>query len=201
MDGTYGASLSLTAAAPQDILKQTASAGVATTAAKADHKHQIQTAAPGGLIVGLSNFEGAATSLARSDHSHSIALTSQQYNAATSSATITSPFPTFIQLDPPGCVIALPGAGVYLINFGCNFSNSANNQNNYFQLHAGAGFPGTVIPNTLRQNRVNTNNIPASMEISVMYTAVAATNIYVGAAVGANTMTVTEHNLLALRIQ
>jgi len=47
----------------------TATQGVATTAARADHKHAIVAAAP--LVrVGMAHVEGTAASFARSDHAH-----------------------------------------------------------------------------------------------------------------------------------
>ena len=59
----------LTGAAPADVTKAAAAVGVATTAARADHKHDVTTAAV--VAVGTANTEGSATSLARSDHVHS----------------------------------------------------------------------------------------------------------------------------------
>ena len=67
---TWDPSTSLTANAPADVTKSTAVIGVATTAARSDHKHNISTAAP--LNVGNANTEGSATSLARSDHVHAL---------------------------------------------------------------------------------------------------------------------------------
>lgn len=62
----------LTSSAPADVTKATAVVGVATTAARADHKHNISTATASTLTVGGSNAEGSATSLARSDHTHAL---------------------------------------------------------------------------------------------------------------------------------
>ena len=62
----------LTSSAPAAVTKAAASVGVATTAAKADHKHDVSTASAGGLSVGGSSSEGSATSLARSDHAHAL---------------------------------------------------------------------------------------------------------------------------------
>lgn len=59
----------MTSDAPADVTRATAAAGVAEEAARADHKHDVSTAAPS--TVGTANAEGAATSLARSDHVHS----------------------------------------------------------------------------------------------------------------------------------
>lgn len=54
-----------------------ASAGVATTAARSDHRHAIVAAAPGSIVPGDVASEGSATSFARSDHTHAQALEDQ----------------------------------------------------------------------------------------------------------------------------
>jgi len=56
-------------AAPADVTKAAASAGAATTVARADHKHDVSTASAIELT-DSTNSEGTATSLARSDHTH-----------------------------------------------------------------------------------------------------------------------------------
>ena len=58
----------LTATAPVAVTKAAAAVGVATEAARQDHKHDVTTAAPSSI--GTANSEGSATSLARSDHVH-----------------------------------------------------------------------------------------------------------------------------------
>jgi len=68
LDGIASGAAALTASAPANVTKAAAAVGVATDAARADHKHDISTAAPSS--VGTANSEGAATSLARSDHVH-----------------------------------------------------------------------------------------------------------------------------------
>jgi hypothetical protein len=62
----------LTAAAPADVTKAAAAVGVATDAARADHKHDITTATAGAATPGDAATEGTATTLARSDHQHSL---------------------------------------------------------------------------------------------------------------------------------
>lgn len=62
--------VALTASAPADVTKVAAAVGVATDAARADHKHNVSTAAPAATGVSTASAEGSATSLARSDHSH-----------------------------------------------------------------------------------------------------------------------------------
>lgn len=56
--------------APADVTKAAAVIGVSGEPARADHKHDVSTAAAG-EITDSTNAEGAATSLARSDHTHS----------------------------------------------------------------------------------------------------------------------------------
>jgi hypothetical protein len=58
----------LTSTPPVNVSKSAAVVGGATDAARSDHKHDIDTAAP--VNVGVANVEGGATSLARSDHVH-----------------------------------------------------------------------------------------------------------------------------------
>lgn len=61
--------LALTSSSPATITRATSVVGIATAAARADHKHDIATAAPSS--VGTANDEGTSTSLARADHVHS----------------------------------------------------------------------------------------------------------------------------------
>jgi len=56
--------------APADVTKAAASAGASADFSRADHKHDISTAAA--TSIGNANAEGSATSLARSDHNHLI---------------------------------------------------------------------------------------------------------------------------------
>jgi hypothetical protein len=78
---------------PVDVDKSAASAGVALTLSRSDHKHDASTAAPpaGAVAVGNASAEGAATTLARSDHTHAVAagvpVTTATANAAGAAAT------------------------------------------------------------------------------------------------------------------
>jgi hypothetical protein len=67
---TTGASV--TSSAPANVTKSTAVVGTDTTAARADHKHDVSTATAVNLTVGGSSSEGASTSLARADHTHGL---------------------------------------------------------------------------------------------------------------------------------
>lgn len=64
----------LTAAAPAAVTKAAASAGTASDAARADHKHDVSTASTAATAVqaGGAAAEGSATTLARSDHIHQV---------------------------------------------------------------------------------------------------------------------------------
>jgi len=68
LDGIATGAAALTSTAPEDVTKDTAAVGIATTAARADHKHNVSTGTASSI--GTSNSEGSATSLARSDHGH-----------------------------------------------------------------------------------------------------------------------------------
>jgi hypothetical protein len=61
-------------AAPANVTKAAAAAGTSDSPARADHKHDITTAAPT-TGIGGSNAEGSATSVARSDHNHALRTT------------------------------------------------------------------------------------------------------------------------------
>ena len=60
----------LTNSAPLDVTKAAAVVGDSTTAARANHKHDISTAAPAAKGVDTAAGEGSATTMARSDHWH-----------------------------------------------------------------------------------------------------------------------------------
>ncbi|MDD5082738.1 MAG: hypothetical protein PHU08_05130 [Dehalococcoidales bacterium] len=67
-----GDAAELSDTAPIDVLKQTASAGVATKASRQDHAHDVTTAVPSAAVDGGAADEGTATSLVRSDHKHAL---------------------------------------------------------------------------------------------------------------------------------
>ena len=48
------------------------SAGVATTAARSDHRHTVLTGSPAALTIGGAAADGASNSLARTDHAHAM---------------------------------------------------------------------------------------------------------------------------------
>ena len=69
------AGAALAVLAPVNVTKAAADVGLGVTAARDDHKHDIDTAAPGAGAVAVGNAaaEGAATTLARSNHQHAVA--------------------------------------------------------------------------------------------------------------------------------
>lgn len=75
-DGSWsvpsGTGPALSSSAPSDVTKASAAVGTASTSARADHKHDVSTAAAGTAAVGASAAEGTANSLARSDHAHAV---------------------------------------------------------------------------------------------------------------------------------
>jgi len=70
LDGvaTGATNTALTASAPENVTKATAGVGVATTAARADHKHDVTTGTP--VAIDGANAEGTSANLARADHVH-----------------------------------------------------------------------------------------------------------------------------------
>lgn len=92
LDAVASGAAALTPAAPENVTKATAVVGVATTAARADHKHDVATASASSLTPGGSNSEGSSTSLARADHTH--ALPAYGSSAATIAQGDDSRFPT-----------------------------------------------------------------------------------------------------------
>lgn len=95
LDGVATAAAALTASAPANVTKAAAAVGVATAAARADHKHDVTTAAPGagGVVAGGSASEGAATSLARSDHTHAVSVAAPVSIGTANSAGAAATFP------------------------------------------------------------------------------------------------------------
>lgn len=60
----------LSAVPPVNVNKSTALVGISTSAARSDHKHDIDTAAA--VTISTSNTEGVSSSLARADHTHQL---------------------------------------------------------------------------------------------------------------------------------
>lgn len=71
-----GGLVGVTTVTPVNVTKAAAAIGTSTQVAKADHKHDVTTAAAGSILVGDAAAEGVAASMARSDHKHALAAPS-----------------------------------------------------------------------------------------------------------------------------
>lgn len=71
-------------AAPVNVTKAAAAEGTSSLLARADHKHDVTTAAP--VAVGRANAEGSSSSLARADHVHDAPIAIVEKTAAFSLA-------------------------------------------------------------------------------------------------------------------
>jgi hypothetical protein len=108
----------ITAAAPANVTKFAASAGIVMEAARSDHKHDVTTAAPS--TTGTANAEGGATSLSRSDHIHIAAPPSQ---------IVESSAPTTTAAAGAGLMLGMsitPEAGTYCVWFEGDLFHSVN---------------------------------------------------------------------------
>lgn len=74
------ASVSLASSPPVNVTKSVALTGVSSFAARADHKHDVDTTIAGTIAIGDSAAEGIATTLARSDHVHALPSPSAPVN-------------------------------------------------------------------------------------------------------------------------
>lgn len=119
----------LATVAPADVTKDAAVIGVSTEAAKADHKHDISTAAP--VALGTANAEGSSTSLARADHVHISPLIQTTYDEIAVDTTTTST--TYVTLLSRNVTVT---AGTkLLIRFSaCSSLNTATDQTIFFRL-------------------------------------------------------------------
>lgn len=113
-----GTGLQLASAAPANVTKAAAAVGVGTTAARADHKHDITTAAPSN--VGVANAEGSASSLARSDHVHANNIRRGQATLASGTVTVANASITTNSRVIP--ILVTPGAGVSGTRYAVSYS-------------------------------------------------------------------------------
>jgi len=72
LDGMATGAAALTSTAPVNVDSGASAVGVATTAARQDHKHTVSINAPIALAIGGANVQGSNASLARSDHQHAM---------------------------------------------------------------------------------------------------------------------------------
>jgi hypothetical protein len=200
-NGGFSVPPALAAAPPVNVTKAAASAGVSVDAARADHKHDVTTAAPlAAMTTATATAEGAATSLARSDHAHAINV-SQQNTGASGLSNVTSANPIFLQLAAGVFELAL-GIGTYFISMSCRFTNNTNNGVSFFRLQTGSSFLlSAAVANSERYTRASTANAEGSIDIGMVLVVGAATNLYVGVSSNlASTVGVLDRTLTALRL-
>lgn len=96
---------------PTRVTKDSAVAGTSSAPARADHKHDVATAAPGRVAVGDKAAEGSASSLARSDHKHElsapeapVAVTRGEASAGTSETVARSDHKHDVSTGVPGAI-------------------------------------------------------------------------------------------------
>lgn len=197
IDGTYGATVGLTGAAPVNVTKAAASAGVGVTAARHDHKHDITTAAPVSIGTDTSNAEGAAVSLARSDHTHEVNVAQFSANQ-TAAVTVTIGAPQ--QVGTVGTFELAVPAGTYLIEFGAEFSNSGVNNDSVFNIRTGANF-GASVAITAANRNIRSAALGTGTLVHISIIAVlAATTIFVGGNTVGGTTTINDRTLMAIRL-
>jgi hypothetical protein len=121
----------LASTAPEDVTKTAAVVGVGTTAARADHKHDISTGVP--VAVGSANAEGSAISLSRSDHVHAprsgSVIQRVFYEQTTDTSTASTTFVTFVSQS-----ITTSANSRLLIHFDFSGRNTNNNPEIRFRI-------------------------------------------------------------------
>lgn len=216
----------LTSSAPANVTKATAVVGVATTAARADHKHDVSTAAPA-TGIGGANAEGSATTVARSDHNHALRETggptdltiaavpdgqflrrsgttivgsaSVPASATTVSAgtTVTTTSGTDALLS--GMTIT-PGAGTYLVMASLRVSQSTNVQSVFASIYTNNGVTPVQVTNSERQYTSAATSAVVSLSLLCEVTVAAGVAIEVRWRRSANTGTCINRSLSVLRI-
>lgn len=129
--------------APVNVTKAAAAIGTSDEPARADHKHDVTTAAPIGTITPgvTANAEGAASSMARSDHTHFVAassLTTQNVNQNAVGNFVTA---SVVDVPITGLVLTLPAAATYLVGYSVVVGNSGGNEDVVVTAYGNAGVP------------------------------------------------------------
>jgi hypothetical protein len=124
------AGVPLASTAPADVTKAAAAVGVGTSAARADHKHDVTTAAAATVSTSSTDAEGAATSLARSDHVHQVTVTTGEISNTTSRTTTST---TAVLMT--GMTVT-PAAGTYLVIWSGSLTTAASTQNTTFSIYS-----------------------------------------------------------------
>ena len=176
--GSGGASL--TNSAPVNVTKSVAVVGVATTAARADHKHDVTTAAPS--AIGNANTEGSATSLSRSDHIHALGGT------VGGDLSGTLPNPTVVNFHIPGAttnsILYYNGTNWTILNAGQDgyvlTTHSVGAPPNWTSLPDGVGL-GVVSPIDVDKNASIVGVSARAAHEDHKHSVVTATAVSVGA--------------------
>ena len=153
----------LTSTAPVNVTKAAAAVGVATDAARSDHKHDISTAAAVALTAGGANAEGTATTMARSDHTHS--LPGYGTPVAVGTANAAGSATTFARSDH---VHATPFSAV---NAALAAANAAVNLNGQELTNIADGFSSPNSAATVGQLNNATASLPLKAYVDVATTA------------------------------
>lgn len=107
--GGGGGGVVITNTPPSNVDKSAAAVGILVTAARSDHKHNINTATA--TSIGSTNTEGSAVNLARSDHTH--AVTDLNITSQTQGSILYFNGSNWVRLSPStdGDVLTTHGAG------------------------------------------------------------------------------------------
>lgn len=174
-DARYQAVGSLGSGTPSTIEPDDAgTAGVSTSASRADHEHPAVASAPSDIGLAGTNTEGAATSFARSNHIHghnppacrvfhnanqSIAVSAVSQILAFNSER----YDTSTMHDPAANTkITIPTAGLYLVTAGVEFASNATGYRQIELLVGGATFIGI-------DNRTAVNGDTTKLNIATVY--------------------------------
>jgi hypothetical protein len=156
---TWQSVSTLTSTAPVNVDAADAAVGVGTTAARHDHKHDVNHAAP--VSTGSANADGTATTLALSDHVH-LALPVVTEVSMTSTITTNSTSDVLMT----GMTIT-PAAGNYMVWFTGDIYNNQSSSNMIADIWA-AGTVVTASERTLvSSNTTNHFNFATQAKVTV----------------------------------
>jgi hypothetical protein len=197
--GTGGLDAQLTVVAPVNVTKAAAAVGVSSFAARSDHKHDVNTAAPIATSTANTNQEGSSTSLARADHVHAAQVANVE---AFATGTTTTGSVAFVELPGVG-IVGVP-AGTYLLMADADIENSSASADMQFELRAGTGTfaAAAVITGTTRGVRVSAGGANTNLTIIKQYVVVGPTpeNIYIGWNTSTGTAGALHRTLNAIRL-
>lgn len=176
--------------APADVTKAAAVIGTSGEPARADHKHDVTTAAPSSAIgTDTANGEGSAASLARSDHSHEV-------NLPFSQAVTTGDFTTSSATDVLVTGTDLtPAAGTYLVIF-----NASGELSSGAQWYASLYLNGAQVAGTEQTYDASGSDESQSMAIAYVLVTPGAQVVAIRVRVDGGTATVHNRTMMLVRI-